>query len=93
MVMIYIFLVVFGTATGIGLAMWILASKLEKRNSYGDNHGDATLYSTSLTITDRSERMAPKNDLMVNYINLHTPQKPQYPTVPRGGAPVEKVRK
>ena len=79
---------------GIGIVYALLAFRLDKRNNLGDSHGEAGLYSSSVTITDRVDRMPIGVQLdktpAYQYVEAHAPKKAMYPTAPSGTEQVEK---
>ncbi|MBO4928781.1 MAG: hypothetical protein J5379_11125 [Clostridiales bacterium] len=80
--------------SGFGIVYGLLAFRLEKRNNLGDSHGQAGLYSSSVTITDRQDKMPIGVNLdktpAYQYVEAHAPKKATYPKAPEGN---EQVRK
>lgn len=87
------FAFIFGTGLGFGLALYIAASLLNKNNNLGDSKGQANLYSSGVTFTDKTDRMGVTEKKRQEYVDQHSPKVPAYPTAPRGKQQVEKMRK
>jgi hypothetical protein len=55
--MINFFAGLFALAFGIGLALWICGSMLDKSNNIGDSRGDSKTYNAEATFTSKCNRM------------------------------------
>ncbi|MBO4928779.1 MAG: hypothetical protein J5379_11115 [Clostridiales bacterium] len=85
--------VIFGVPFGFGVAFWAAATLLNHSNSLGDSHGAASLYTSGVTYTDKSDKMKFGEVARKEYIAYHTPKRAAYPIAPKGKEHVERSKK
>lgn len=89
----WFFAILFGMGMGIGAAFWIGASLLEKKNSVGNDRGEARLYSTDVTITGREKLENGNSETMMEYLGRTEPEEAKYPKAPMTKDLVTKERR
>ncbi len=83
--------IIMGAGVGIGIAFWIAASILEKRNNVGDSHGETYLYSNDVMVTDKEKLQDVFHPKLKEYIQRVEPEAPKYPTAPNSKEQVKRT--
>lgn len=78
----------FAGALGFGLALFIMATKLDESNNFGDSDG----FSFNVRITDADNKVSRSEESRAGYLLFHAPKKPTVPIVPRSDDLVRKSK-
>ena len=78
----------FAGALGFGLALFIMATKLDESNNFGDSDG----FSFNVRITDADNKVSRSEESRAGYLSYHAPKKPTVPIVPRSDDLVRKSK-